>query len=190
MNSIEQPTNALSAAGVAAGSVTPALMPGDDVRIQIMGGRNSKATLEEGIGIVKEGLGSLLPLEIEGPYGDSLSAHTKGARVVVLVAGGVGVTPMIALLRELLLQQQLFHRNPNPHQQQGSASGRTASEASPLLSPCSSIEFSFPPMPEIHLIWVMRAAQVRGEKGGAASTRVRVEGLGGQWLQNIAWGGC
>lgn len=66
----------------------------------------------------KEVLRSMTPgavVEIEGPFG-SLTLHKNAARSAVLIAGGIGITPFVSILREAARQRQerqivLFHSN-------------------------------------------------------------------------------
>jgi len=46
--------------------------------------------------------GAPLKLQVEGPYETSLSSHPPTVDVVVMIAGGVGVTPLLALLRQYM----------------------------------------------------------------------------------------
>lgn len=59
----------------------------------------------------KEGLRALPPggaVEIDGPFG-SLSLHKDAARDAVMVAGGIGITPFVSILRQAARQRLARH---------------------------------------------------------------------------------
>lgn len=56
----------------------------------------------------KAGLQALLPgaaLQFDGPFG-SLTLHKNGGRDAVMIAGGIGITPFVSILRQAARQRQ------------------------------------------------------------------------------------
>eukprot|EP00983_Pelagomonas_calceolata_P081365 1155545-Pelagomonas_calceolata.AAC.9 len=110
---------------------------------------------------------SLVPMEIEGPYGDCLACLGEGSQVIVLVAGGLGITPMAAIQRELILQQQQQQREVHLkgatlgqrlHEEELDCSTYNIrySETSPLTASMRTPKTSsFPSPPQIHMAHVV-----------------------------------
>ena len=112
--------------------------------------------------IASESLVSSILVNVDGPYGLSVAHELHKYSFVLLIGGGIGVTPLHSVLRHLVLMKMCACKG---HVEGGRGEGRNTGtdgllESDPgCVDDYHSLAFPFPDLKRVELVWSVRSME-------------------------------
>jgi FAD-binding domain len=102
---------------------------------------------------------STLQVNIDGPYGLSVVHELHKYSHILLIGGGIGVTPLHSCLRHLLLMKLCAPNGSFEGTEGGRGSGRGSGSGSGSGGQEEPLSFPFPAMESVKLLWSVRSIE-------------------------------